>query len=226
MLFPGIVGNINHFLNFFGTMILIVPLSLIITSFFHENRVLQLFAVWFSFAGSIFAVFFGIFNRSLLENINLKFFRITHLMNLQDKQNIFINKYKSTATLLGNNIQAKTDYILKQLSSSNQKVIDSELVNFKTIQEIDDYTFTLCSKLSAQYDQIQEQIKLATKQHAWSIFDYVSPGTLIVGATITVLIIGTIYYFGSSNADNLKGLAEVQQPINHKVAYIRTVRRL
>jgi hypothetical protein len=141
-------------------MILIIPLSLIITSFFHENRILQLFATWFSFGGSIFAVFFGVFNRTLLDNINLKFFRITHLLSLQEKQELFKEKFQIIANILGETSENKLNFILKHLNTINQKSFDNELIQFKTISDIDNYAFTLCSSFSSQYDTMVHALSL------------------------------------------------------------------
>lgn len=56
-------------------------------------------ATWFSVAGSIYAV--GTLNRTLLDN--LKFFTITHLLTLMEKQTLFIQKFEQCAKAISQN---------------------------------------------------------------------------------------------------------------------------
>jgi hypothetical protein len=165
-----------------------------------------------------------IFKRSLLENINLKFFRITHLLTLEEKRDIFLQKYKTTAEILGENSIVKNEYILNYLSPTIQKTVDTELLAFKSMQEIDDYSFSLCTRLSTQYDNIQLQVKTSTNNasQAWSLFDHITPGTFIAVSFVIIIVVGTIYYFGSSGIDAVKKSGELQGNINGTVSNIST----
>lgn len=195
---PVTTSFINDIFTFFGTTLLIIPLSLIITSFFYDNKVLQIITTMLTFAGSLFAVFFGIFNRSLLENINLKF--------LEDKREQFLEKFKLTNNLLSQGSEAKSDYILKHLTPSNQKLFDTELIQFKAVDDVHSYAHSLCLKLSEEYDAI---LKASTVSKPMSLFDYITPGTFVA------IVVGIIYYVGSSNTDTIKKVGEIQSKINH-----------
>lgn len=216
---PNVIKRFNDILTYFGTMILIIPLSLIVTSFFHESRILHLFATWFSFGGSLFAVFYGLFNRTLLDHINLKFFTITHLLTLEEKYIIFVREYTLIANALGNTIAAKTTFILDRLATCYKATYEDELLKMKTLDEIYDYAFGLCTMFSQKYDALHPVTVKVTKQ-AWSIFDHFSVGTVTVGVIIIISLVGTIYYFGFSGNNVVRQLGESQATVNHAIGAI------
>lgn len=138
---------LNQGLQFVGTAILIITMAIIITSFNHENKLLQILFTWLSVAGSLYAITLGMLTKTILESINLKFFIITRML-----AKIFLCQIWA---LCKNSFKG----IFKNLKPTNQQFFDYEFMIFKTLKEIDDYAFNPCQQLTRQYDGIEEASK-------------------------------------------------------------------
>jgi len=83
--------RLNNLLATTGTIILIIPLTIIIISFlFPTNMLFKIMSAFWGVAGTLTVLFSGIFTGSTITNSNnLRLFLVTKILTLEEKREIF-----------------------------------------------------------------------------------------------------------------------------------------
>src|SRR5271163_968063 len=105
--------RLNNLLATTGTIILIIPLTIIIISFlFPTNMLFKIMSAFWGVAGTLTVLFSGIFTGSTITNSNnLRLFLVTKILTLEEKREIF----KTTFVNLIDDVPAIKRYAYDQI---------------------------------------------------------------------------------------------------------------
>lgn len=130
---PTVALKINNALSTFGTLILIIPLTIIVLSFLYpENYPLKIAGSFFGIASTLCVITFGFAKGTLHEIYNLRILIIKKILTLEEKRIIFKQelaqiieeKYKTTLALY--------QYLRETLITNYAEIYD---VNLEPLKE-------------------------------------------------------------------------------------------
>jgi hypothetical protein len=146
---PTVTEKINSALANIGTLILILPLTILILSLLYpENYTYCILGSFFGVASTLFVFIYGIGKGTITEMCNLKIFMIKRILTLEEKRiilkeeiiNIIESKYKSTLViyenlkkiLIENNIEIYDEKLLLLKDKISIKIYASEIIQNAT----------------------------------------------------------------------------------------------
>lgn len=190
---PTIALNINNYLSIFGTIILIIPMTIIILSFIYpENVALKIISGFFSIFGILLNTFNAFHTNTLGEVYNFRLLVVTHIATLQQKREIFIQEFKLASVTISNNITDKLNYLYNQLSETDFIVYDQKLNTITDLTLIKTYATEIVIALALRYDKLSENIPTPYKKY------------IIGGLILTGTIAAIIFALALNNADTIK----------------------
>jgi len=144
---------INYKLSSVGTYVLILPLSVIVTSFlYRESKVINMLAALFGVIGLLFTIVRGLRDGTLNEHMDLRVFTVYHEITLEAKREFFMAEYHKLVTDLGLISMEKLKY-LNEYVDNNLGTINDKLKKIPA-KEVKDYVIKVFEEVNGYYEDI------------------------------------------------------------------------
>lgn len=206
--FPTITSYLNSGISWFGTYILMIPLSIILLSFFITNSItLNIISGFFAILGTLVGIFRNIYTGTLGEIYNLHVVVVTHLASLEKKKEYFILEYERLSIQICEGLDSKLQYIKKYLTEIDWMVYENKLRDLVTLEDVKAYASEVVINLSQNFDRLQDLSK--PKKVAFHITDYVTPTSLTIVVGGACLFVFFLWVLGDSSMDTTIKLASL-----------------
>lgn len=203
----GFIFGINKLLNQIGTLILIMPLSIIILAILiPESTILKLASSFLGISCSLAVMASGFFTNSLLEVYNMRVLIVIKILSLEEKKNIFINEFNRIIESLAD-IKLQ-HYLELQLLPEKLTNYVHELSLLKERTQVKVYasdTIAYLTTIFNQEDQIEKISHIGT---------YVKYGSCIIGSLLALLGILVLFRYLTSDADILDSAKLMKEGAN------------
>lgn len=182
------MSQLNSILATFGTFILVLPLSILITSILIENKYLNIMSVLFSISGGIVSMMIAVHNGTLQEYSNFKLFIIYHAVTLEEKRVLFIREYKVAMVTLAEESAKKLDYLQSRLTDTYMAVYENALIKMPA-KDVKSYAVNTVNDLLLNYEKIQPSMfKRVTSGIGSFITNH--PKEILYSVAVIVILIG------------------------------------
>lgn len=194
-IFPETIAKINNALQFTGTFILIIPLSIIISIYIvPQSLVLRIFSALFGVGSTILVISSGYLKGTINEIYNMKLFLITKILSLEEKRMIFVNEITHLAkSKYQGNLEA-FDFMMQLIQDVHFTTYDLKLNKLRNILEVLDYARSLFQDAVIQFSVIQiERNEVAKQAIVNEGFKFNGHLTTVLWAGVAILVTFTAY---------------------------------
>lgn len=194
-LFPETVTKINNALQFTGTFILIIPLSVIISTYIvPQSLTLRIFSALFGVGSTLLIISSGYLKGTINEMYNMKLFLITKILSLEEKRILFVNEIKHLAeSKYQDNLEAY-DFMMQLVQDVHFTTYDLKLNKLNTVYEILAYAKTMFHDAVIQFSVIQIECNSAAQQIIVTEgFKYKDHLTTVLWVGVAILVTFTAY---------------------------------
>lgn len=213
-IFPSWTSYIDIALSTIVTYILLIPLVIVIASFFEATKdkdgklIKQSFII--SSLGKVFglgivviSLVMQIVKGNLHEYIDLRFITIYKQLTLEAKREMFINEFIQIVTNLGIKAQTKLDFLMIHVQDKYLDLFEKTLVKIPST-EIKGYAQRIVNELLISYDSYEKAQPSIWRRSMVYIQDNVTLKGVIITLGICVAVYGIDYFGKSLNLDNFK----------------------
>ena len=217
--FPSWASKIDIGLSTVGTYILLIPLIIVIASFFEETTdkdgklIKQSFII--STMGKIFglgiviiSLVMQIVKGNLYEYLDLRFITIYKQLTLDAKRELFVNEFTQQVFNLHIKAQAKLEFLMLHVQQKYMDLFEKTLVKIPST-EIKGYAQRIVNELLISYDSYEKAQPSIWRRSMVYIQDNVTLKGVMITLGLCIVAYG-IYYLGKSPyIDNLKKQADL-----------------